>query len=62
MENIISDFIRINVYDKSPMQTIQYQFKKLMPLWKKQKYLRTCSEPGGKQWQHRVWGLEYYAA
>ena len=37
MENIFVDLIRLNVQAKSPIQTILYQFKWDMALWKRHK-------------------------
>ena len=58
-EKMFVDLIVINLYDKSPMQTILYQFKRDMSLWKKLKCPQFMHEPGGKQWQHHLWGWEY---
>ena len=41
-------------------QTILYQFKWYLTLWKQPKCPSTSSEPGGKQWQHGMRGWGYY--
>ena len=56
MENMLIDFIWLNVQAKYLIQTISYHFKWDMALWKWPNAPSTCSEPGGKQWQNSIRG------
>ena len=54
MENMLIDFIWLNMQIKYLIQTILYPFKWDMALWKWPKCPSAWSEPGGKQWQHSI--------
>ena len=55
MENMIIDFIWLNVQAKYLIQIISCHFKWDMALQKWPKCPSTCCEPGGKHWQHSIW-------
>ena len=58
LEKIFLDFVRMNVYDKSPRQTID--LSKTCFYERNSNAPSTCNEPGGKLWQHHIQSWEYW--
>ena len=60
MENMFMDVIWLNVQAKYLIQTIYITLSEIWLYKSDPNAPSTCSEPGGKQWQHSIQGWRNY--